>query len=246
MEEWIKRRRDGLIDNVIFALLVAIGITVWSAIKSLSPPIIFVLALATFALILFIFWLIRHFTRRDKQSDWVACIVDGAVIGQGFEFYPSRTILSKRRSLLEQIKSSSVIWALWNTGTQAFVDDALKERHVKKLILPHPERASLDYLAEAVGKDKPDLVSDIYAITKQAIKEGVEIRWHKGLTGNTMMIGDPYGPNSWIHLETISSSAAPNRPSFRIERQPFSELFETLLAEYQSMWDSTEPPTQHL
>ena len=46
---WFKKRLENLQDSIIFALLVAVGVAVWSLISNLPLQIIFVIGIATFA-----------------------------------------------------------------------------------------------------------------------------------------------------------------------------------------------------
>lgn len=59
MQDWIKRRIEGLLDNIIFASLCTVGVVIWSAVIKLPGPIIFIIGLAAFALILWIFAIIK-------------------------------------------------------------------------------------------------------------------------------------------------------------------------------------------
>lgn len=59
MQDWIKRRIEGLLDNIIFALCFTGGVVMWSIVSKLPGPIIFVIGLAVFALILWIFATIK-------------------------------------------------------------------------------------------------------------------------------------------------------------------------------------------
>lgn len=165
------------------------------------------------------------------------------IILPGFEFFPRRDVLSAHRPLVAHINTASVVWAQWNTGTMAYVNNAMETGRIERLILPHPTQASINYLADAIGKEKEHIIDDIFRITHEANRERVKVRWHSGLTGNTIMIGDPRGPNPWAHIETIMPGvSAHDRPSFRIEKELYVELFNALLEAYENTWEASTPP----
>ena len=54
MRDWLNRRIEGLLDNIIRAAIFAVGAILWSLLKQLPAPVVFVIGLAAFALILII------------------------------------------------------------------------------------------------------------------------------------------------------------------------------------------------
>jgi hypothetical protein len=68
MRDWLNRRIEGFLDNVIFAAIVALGAIIWSSLRQLSAPIVFVIGLAAFALILFIFKTIRDILSKKPKE----------------------------------------------------------------------------------------------------------------------------------------------------------------------------------
>jgi hypothetical protein len=92
-----------------------------------------------------------------------------------------------------------------------------------------------------VGKSEKALIDDVINLSKEATTKGIETRWFRGLIANTIMIGDPFSDKGWVHVETLFTTIPPNkRPSFRISRQQFPELFETLLQAYLRLWDAPD------
>jgi len=178
----------------------------------------------------------------------------------GFEFYPSRDALRLHRPLLKQLASADMVWALWNTGTQARTDNAVERANIQRLILPHPDSPYLALLAQTILYDNVKaLRSDILGITKQMLSERQaqerlgevgerrlpETRWYRGLIGNTITIGNPLhqNPYSWIILEThVPMTSAPDRPSFVVWRQPLETLFNSLFQAYLELWNTSEEP----
>lgn len=70
MQDWIKRRIEGLLDNIIFASFSAGAVVVWSILSKLPGPIILVIGLAVFALILWIFAIIRgNLLKKGKNEN---------------------------------------------------------------------------------------------------------------------------------------------------------------------------------
>ncbi len=169
-------------------------------------------------------------------------VVSPHVIGrlalEGFEFYESRDALSQARPLSKQIDSASTLWALWNTGAQVRVQhEMLAKRHLRRLILPHPDHSSLDFMARAVKMGRNNIVSDILTVTVQAFDAGVDVRWHRELTGNTLLIGNPDSHDGWIHIELLQAAVpASQRPSFRVDRTQYPALFQALVNSFEEIW----------
>lgn len=191
-----------------------------------------------------------------QQPEWTATITNKAIIGQGFEFFPSRDILASHYTLNDRIKSVPTVWAIWHTGTLAWGQDAIKKGNLKHLILPNPIRgAPLDKIAELIGKDEPrPLIEDIVRVTKEVlakrkkedqeqsvpIEDRIEVRWYQGITTNSIMIGNPEPllDDSWIQVETLMPMPANERPSFAMiyGQTPFKSLFEDLVEAYKNIW----------
>jgi len=66
--EFIKTRLESLIDGIILAAVIGVGVAVWSLISKLPPPIIFVAGLATFAAIIFIWIQLGIWRERTKKK----------------------------------------------------------------------------------------------------------------------------------------------------------------------------------
>lgn len=164
---------------------------------------------------------------------------------QTIEFFDGRDSLSKRYPLSNVLKSADTIWALWNTGTQAYVVDAVRSGRIERLILPHVERSSLQFLAYATDKRAEDFKVEIRRLTREAMGANVSVRWFPGLTGNTLMIGNPRSNNAWVHVETVVQfTTASDRPSFRLERSKNEHLFTVLLEAYERIWEASQVPTK--
>ena len=66
---WLKARFESILDNLIFAGIVAGGVAVWTAIKSLPPPIIIGIPTAIFIGILVAIRIILSFIRRRQGKN---------------------------------------------------------------------------------------------------------------------------------------------------------------------------------
>lgn len=195
-----------------------------------------------------------------EESDWTAKIVDSAIIGSGFEFFPSRDVLSHHHSLTERISSVSTIWALWPAGTHATgVINAIQTGNIRRLILPYPSDSTIKSLASLVRGQPEDIFNDIKrtankALTKrneQDIKqdvpkeERVEVRWYYGMITNSITLGNPkpLSKDSWIQVENLIPSATENRSSYSLdyEATPFKNLFTTVISDYEQLWHNSKP-----
>ena len=79
---------------------------------------------------------------------------------RGFEFYPGRDTLPPERQLRAHIESAKdQVWALWNTGTEAFQAKMLETGRIKKLLLPHPDEVA-SLLAAAEGSSPENGLRD--------------------------------------------------------------------------------------
>jgi len=169
----------------------------------------------------------------------------------GFEFYSGRDALGKTRPLGKQLKSTDTIWALWNTGTVAYLEVTAEVGGLKRLFLPHPDKSSLQLFAESFNLTWESCASDIRNLTKVALDKKVDVRWFKGLTTDTIMIGNPYSDDGWIQVETVIACApAFSCPSFRITKHNQPEPFDTLVKAYDKLWNDKkkciEPPRREL
>ena len=64
--EWLNRRIENIVDNLIFSVIAG-GVIVWTALKSLPIPVIVGIAIITFLLIFVIIRIIRAFLNRNKK-----------------------------------------------------------------------------------------------------------------------------------------------------------------------------------
>lgn len=86
MDEWIRKRLESLLDNAIFSGIVAGGIAVWTAIKSLPLPVvvsvfvlIFVLLLVCLRIILRL-WQHKNVNRNEVDLIIGAKVIDNPVL----------------------------------------------------------------------------------------------------------------------------------------------------------------------
>lgn len=68
MGDWLYRRLESLLDNAIFAGVVAVIFAVWSFLKTLPAPIIALVAIIIFAVVLFILRVVLSFLDRRKRT----------------------------------------------------------------------------------------------------------------------------------------------------------------------------------
>ena len=165
----------------------------------------------------------------------------------GFEFYPSRQVLSVHRPLKEHIKSADSVWALWNVGTTAWAQDVAKVGRITRLLLPNPRSAAVLVLAASIHRHaKDELAPDIKGLTKQAMAAGVEVRWHNHMAADTLTIGNPESRSAgWVLCESvIPLSGATERPSYRITQDAYPDLFAELLRVYEALWAEATVPTE--
>lgn len=69
MGDWFKKRLESILDNLVFAGVVAVGIAVWSAMKSLPLPLIIGISGGIFVLILVIIRLTLFYIKRKSRME---------------------------------------------------------------------------------------------------------------------------------------------------------------------------------
>lgn len=256
---------------VHFLVDTVIGQLIWWVISMiLGTPILIrsiIAGVILVATILAVAWYLPKLSPKKNQeatlpekSDWTAKIVGSAIIGSGFEFFPSRDVLGRHHSLTERISSVSTIWALWPAGTHATgVINAIQTGNVKRLILPYPSDSTIKSLASLVGGQPEDIFNDIKrtankALTKRneqdikqdvPIQERVEARWYYAMITNSIMLGNPkpLSKDSWIQVENLIPPATENRSSYALvyETTPFKNLFTTVISDYEQLWHNSKP-----
>lgn len=222
-----------------FRNTMGLGTTAFARILGYIPIFTWILAAAG------LIWITTRL-RPQPQTAGAQPEAAGIVFADGLEWYESREVLSKLRTVQDQLQSAHVVWALWNTGTRAYVEDATRTGTLKKLLLPDPEDPSLPAFADSDGTSIAGIKTNIYDLTRDAKARGIEVRWLSGPPGNTMMIGDPDAAESWIHLECFQAGVPSiRRPSFRIRRRQFQRLYDALLEGYRNLWTRSQEPPEH-
>ncbi len=192
--------------------------------------------------------------------NWTAKIVDGAVIGLGFEFFPNRDVLARHHTLSERMASVNTVWALWPTGTHATgVIDAIQNGNIKRLILPHLEKSPIKELAMLTDNKPEDIVNDIKRTTRKAlekraeqdkkqdilIQDRIEPRWYPGIVTNSIMIGnpEPLTDDSWLQVENLMPLKTEERTSYSLTfgKTPFQPLFKKVKSDFEQLWSKSLP-----
>ncbi len=187
-------------------------------------------------------------------------IVNDALIGAGFEFFPSRDILSRHHSLSERILSVPTVWALWPTGTYATgVIDAIQSGNIKRLMLPHPQNSPIKELAALTGNKPEDIVNDIKRTARKALEKRkeqnnrknlspqdiIEPRWYLGMITNSIMLGnpEPLVADSWVQVENLIPLKTESRSSYALTfgLTPFKPLFVKVKDDFEQIWRDSIP-----
>lgn len=107
--EWLNRRIESIVDNLIFSGFIAGGVIVWTALKSLPIPVIVGIAIITFLLIFVIIRIIRAFLNRNKK---VTKILNSSAI----RYFPDfRDLLKEQQGHEEQWLRSVIEWIDFNS-----------------------------------------------------------------------------------------------------------------------------------
>lgn len=165
------------------------------------------------------------------------------IIVDDFEFNIDRDALSKRRNLNQILEEADCVWALWNTGQDAWRRHLLRNPKIKRLILPDPHSDALQLLASGRGRQHYELVTEITATTGEAKEGGIPVRWFFGLIGNTMTFVNPESGHGWVQIEVVFAPMdSQTCPSFRVNQDgPYRSLYDALLEVYNKVWDASKP-----
>lgn len=178
----------------------------------------------------------------------------GKCSGCGLQhFFGSRYALARERPLKQIFKNTKTIWAYWHTGTIAWsyglLDEKLQPQPLRRLIMPNPYGSAPDVLARIGGKEPSDLVKDIEAMTREAVKANIPVKWFDGDLSNTLMLGEPLdqddhiGDKEWAQSEWLFFKvSADERPSFWAPREEYEMLVLSLHKTFTTMWNQSHPP----
>lgn len=67
MGDWLNKRLESIMDNLIFAGVVAVGLAIWNKIRSLSLPLIIAISLGAFIVILVAARLVVFFKHKEQM-----------------------------------------------------------------------------------------------------------------------------------------------------------------------------------
>lgn len=177
------------------------------------------------------------------------------VVLNGFEFYPGRRWLPPARTLRAQVDSAKEeVWALWNTGTEAFQAKILETGQIKKLLLPHPDEVA-PQLAGAEGADPDKIRREIVDLTRLAQRIArdnslpISVMWYRHAPRNTLMIGDPTSrgyETTWLWIEEFQPTTPSDmRSILRLEGRWFPTSCAAFINYYLNTWNHaavTPPP----
>ena len=149
-------------------------------------------------------------------------------VSQGtVSFESRRTGLDK---LLDEIKNSATVKALWLVGDQADQHDIFATGKPQHLILLDPEGSYLMYHCQLFTKSVGEVVPVIKAVTKRAIEKRIKVKYFDGPIFFTLTIFDPDSAGGYIRVELpIPYSAVHERPSIIIKKADYPETFKSLM-----------------
>ncbi len=227
--------------KLAIASISGLGLGGWTARVTHWPlPVVFTVGLFGCGSVMLIFnqFAIRRLTLPAQRH--------GTVLESlGIEFYPDRARLAARHPLLPTLQSANEVWAWFSVGTAVRSGDAVRHQRIKRLLLASPTDPSFPLLAKAVNRTTEDLATQIRYLTQEAQAAGVAVKWCDGLTGDSLLIGNPESVSGWAQVETfIPGVVQTDRPSFRVQRQDQDGLFATLKAAYVLAWDRAVDPPQ--
>lgn len=194
----------------------------------------------------------------QQTPEWK--IANGALIGDGFEFFPSRDVLASHHLLSERVESVPTVWALWPTGTHATgVINAIQTGNIKRLILPHLTKSPIKELAALTGNKPEDIVNDIKRTARKALEkrkeqnnrqnlppqDRIEPRWYLGMITNSIMLGnpEPLAADSWVQVENLIPLKTESRSSYALTfgTTPFKPLFVKVKDDFEQIWRDSIP-----
>jgi membrane protein implicated in regulation of membrane protease activity len=161
-------------------------------------------------------------TSKDKNP-----ATEKTVSQDTISFEPRRTGVDK---LLEEIKNSATVKALWLVGDQADQHDIFATGKPQHLILLDPDGLYLPYHSQLFTKSVGEVVPVIKAVTKRAIEKSIKVRHFDGPIFFTLTIFDPDSAKGYIRVELpIPYSAVHERPSIIVKKTDYPETFKGLI-----------------
>ena len=118
----------------------------------------------------------------------------------GATIVPSRKDLP---SITDSLSGCSSVWALWHTATQADNENVWALRKIHRMILLHPDGASIANVAPVFGRTIDDIAQDISGATERARTAGVEVRWFDGPIHQDLTLFDPMTNHGHVRVELL-------------------------------------------
>jgi len=162
----------------------------------------------------------------------------------GVEFFPSRTSLQQRRSLDDLLGTATKIDAVVVIGRTLHETELDNIRHVRRVIFPDPDSASLMHYAGTVD-ERGHIQRNVCEASRSLLQKKIEVRWYPHMIGNSLLIGDGDKRTGWVHVETIFPFSIPNRrPSWRALRTRHEDLVKSMTEMFKKMWAESRVPEE--
>jgi hypothetical protein len=190
-------------------------------------------------------WYLPKLKSRKTSIDEISKNIDISVINNSillkdFEFHPQR---ESHNWFIDQLKKAkNEVWCIWCVGGSALDNQYLEVGKIKKIILANPDDNELmlnftDSNPDMAERHKKSIVT----LTKLAPSKGAEVRWWKGVSCNSLVLGDPNEAEGWIILDVLLPNLADShRVLTVIYKKRFPELYNRLRDVFDKMWDKSE------
>lgn len=159
------------------------------------------------------------------------------------QFYQGRR--DQRPSLVELFNTASSLWIATHEATNLRGQGLIKAP-LKKLILLDPKGMSVEVFAstEGAAKTVEEIRKDIDLATREAAKNGVDVRTFDGPI-TAMIIADPRSGDGWAQIETYMPwSEEHGRPSILLRQRDYPDCFGLLVEVFELMWEKPVPQAE--
>jgi len=168
----------------------------------------------------------------------LSLISDGLKGIDGILHYHNRNKLPR---LDEELKNSTIVWALWHGGAQAEACDIYNRKVIKKLLFIEPEKNSFEPLKSFIykywGKTPQAVADEVRGHIEQAQKNNTEVKCINFIPKYLILISNPQSPTGWIRIEEFNLDINHNnRQSFTIFKANQGHLFKSLIDYYNYLW----------
>ncbi len=154
-----------------------------------------------------------------------------------YEFWARRSDGPRIPDVFKDVQEA---WVAWINSRSIRSSMDLRDTHITRMILLHPDADDIDAIARSEGRPREELAAEIRGVTSAAGKIGMAVKWFRGPIV-PLIIGNPNTADAWVKGDLVSLYVQPDdRPSIRV-RDP--NVVRVVREMHQHMWHDAEMPS---